>query len=104
VITDTPIAAEGEGVPRWLLDPVLADAAARAGVDVSRVTVVSTELGTWPDRSLGCPQPGMAYVQALTEGYRIVLAAGGMILDYRMGTSGSFRLCRGGALHLPPGR
>jgi hypothetical protein len=29
----------------------------------------------WPDSSLGCPQPGMAYLQVITPGYLIVLRA-----------------------------
>ncbi len=31
---------------------------------------------TWPNRALGCPQPGMFYAQVLTPGYRIVFKVG----------------------------
>ncbi len=37
-------------------------------IDVADVTPV-----TWPDSSLGCPAPGMMYLQVLTPGYRIRL-------------------------------
>jgi hypothetical protein len=43
---------------------------------VRRVRVVSITPYTWPDASLGCPLPDQAYAQVLSNGYRIVLAAG----------------------------
>jgi hypothetical protein len=52
-----------------------ADAAERAGVAESDVTFVGFEMVTWPDGSLGCPEPDTMYTQALVEGYRIVLEA-----------------------------
>ncbi|HYO44311.1 MAG TPA: hypothetical protein VES19_14030 [Candidatus Limnocylindrales bacterium] len=59
------------------------DAAARAGVDPSEVTVVSADGVTWPNGAAGCPKPGMMYTDVLTPGYRIVLEAGGTTYDYR---------------------
>ena len=52
--------------------------------DVERddVEVRVTELVTWPDASLGCPQPDEVYTQALVDGYRIVLAAEGQEFTY----------------------
>lgn len=47
--------------------------AKRLGVDQSRVEVVEVEPVTWPDASLGCPQPGMKYRQVPVDGYRILL-------------------------------
>jgi hypothetical protein len=44
-----------------------------AGVDPSLLTVTSAEPVTWPDSSLGCPQPGIQYLQVLTPGYRVEL-------------------------------
>ena len=65
-----------------------------AGVPVDQVTVVSAETVTFPDGSLGCPQPGMAYTQIPVDGYRIVATAGGTTYDYR-GTGGTFQRCVG---------
>jgi hypothetical protein len=59
-----------------------ADAAERTGVAEDEVTFVSFEMVTWPDGSLGCPEPDMMYTQALIEGYRIVLEADGTQLTY----------------------
>jgi len=44
-----------------------------AGVDPSPLTVTHAEPVTWPDSSLGCPQPGIQYLQVITPGYRIEL-------------------------------
>jgi hypothetical protein len=51
------------------------DLARRIGVDQSVIRVVTAEFVTWPDSALGCPEPGAAYLQALTPGYRIRLEA-----------------------------
>ena len=60
----------------------IADAAERTGVDPEAIEVVSFEEVTWPDGSMGCPEPGQMYTQALVEGYRIVLDADGAELTY----------------------
>jgi hypothetical protein len=44
-----------------------------------------TEEVTWPDSSLGCPEPGMMYAQVLTPGYRIKLQIGGKVYEYHTG-------------------
>jgi hypothetical protein len=61
---------------------VLADAAKRTGVAASRIKVLSAEKVTWRDGSMGCPEPGGFYPQALVPGFRIRLMAGGDTLDY----------------------
>ncbi len=46
--------------------------------------VVSTEARDFPDASLGCPQPGMAYAQVITPGYRVFVEADGRRFDVRV--------------------
>ena len=79
-------------LPTSVIEPVVADVAKLAGVPADQVTVISAEAVTFPDGSLGCPQPGMAYTQALVDGFKIVAEAGGKTYDYR-GTGSTFRLC-----------
>ena len=40
---------------------------------------------TWPDASLGCPEPGMMYAQVLTPGILVVLSYGGELHRYHGG-------------------
>lgn len=88
----------GDVVPGEVPDAVLASvidaAAAETGVDPADVTVINAEAVTWSDGSLGCPEPGVLYTQALIDGYRVVVEAGGQALDYRIG-NGEPRLCTG---------
>ena len=67
----------------------VADLAARVGVAQDTITVASIEEVTWPDASLGNPQPGNMYAQVLTPGYRVFLMAAGERYEYHtdMGTS-----------------
>lgn len=39
--------------------------------------VVSVEEREWSDSSIGCPKPGMSYLQVITPGYLIVIRADG---------------------------
>jgi hypothetical protein len=77
-----------------IIDPIVADAATQAGVDPSGVTIVSAHAETFSDGSLGCPEPGMMYTQALVDGYQVVVEANGTQLDYRGSGPGQFRLCK----------
>lgn len=86
--TDEPGDAAGGGDTELAggLDPHVQDAidqlAADEGVDRDQVEVVLAQRVTWPDGSIGCPEPGMMYTQALVEGYRIVLAVDGDEVAY----------------------
>ena len=81
-------------LPAEILDPIVADAAARLSVDPAAVSIVSAVPETFSDGSLGCPEMGVMYTQALVDGYHVVVAANGSQLDYRGSVPGQFRLCK----------
>ncbi len=80
-------------VPERVLAAILEDAARRTGADPATATILRAEAVTWSDGSLGCPEPGMFYTQALVDGYWVIVELGGTTLDYRVGDRGAFRLC-----------
>lgn len=80
-------------VPPDVLDAIVADAARQTGIGEDEIEVLRAESITWNDGSLGCPEPGMMYTQALVDGYRVVVDADGRELDYRVDSSGGFRIC-----------
>ena len=45
-------------------------------IELASVTIVKVEHKLWPDASLGIPEPGVAYVQALTPGCIMQMQAG----------------------------
>lgn len=75
------------------ISAAVADLSGRLGVDHQRIDVVSAERVTWRDGSLGCPQPGMFYTQALVEGSRVILESGGRRYDYHSGGGRDPFLC-----------
>lgn len=95
--TPGPIAPTGPlvGTPvavppaRW--DALVADLGAR-GVTATP-ELVSAEAVTFSDSSLGCATPGQSYTQALVDGMRVVVTAGGETYDYRFGTGDDPLLC-----------
>jgi hypothetical protein len=91
VTTSTP-GVTGE-VPEGFVDKVVADAASRVGGNESSVVVTTAAAVQWPDGSLGCPEPGVMYTQAIVDGSQIVVQAGGKTYDYRLDGKGNFKLC-----------
>jgi len=79
--------------PTEMIEAALDDAANRSTTARADIKVVSEEAVTWPDGSLGCPQPGMMYTQALVAGYRIVLQAGEQLLNYHVSSRGKPLFC-----------
>ena len=83
-------------VPQRILDPILKEAATLADVPREQLVIVRAESVVWNDGSLGCPEPGMEYTQALINGYWVIIEAGGQTYDFRVGRGGSFQLCPAG--------
>lgn len=84
-------------VPEELFAQMAEQAAAVAGVSIGELEVVRAQAVTWNDGSLGCPEPGQMYTQALVDGYWVVLRAGGQEFDFRASQRGDVKLC-------PPGQ
>jgi hypothetical protein len=59
-------------------------AARDAGVEPDAVELIKFEAHDFPDASLGCPKPGMAYAQVVTPGYVVHLRVNGQDHDYRV--------------------
>ena len=69
-------------------DPVqlaIDDLTDRLAAPRGSIEVVSVEEVTWRDGSIGCPQPGMRYTQALVNGSRILLRSAGVVFAYHRG-------------------
>jgi hypothetical protein len=81
------------GLPAGMLDDVIALAEEETGVDRSEIEVVLAEAVTWSDGSIGCPEEGMAYTQALVPGYRVILDIAGEELAFHAPESGEFFPC-----------
>jgi hypothetical protein len=91
--TDAPVLFSGE-TPQGHFESVVDDMLSRSGGDRSAVQVLKSEAVEWPDGSLGCPQPGVMYTQAIVRGYHVILALGDETYDYRLSDRGSFVLCQ----------
>jgi hypothetical protein len=84
------------------LDPALEKVVAQAREDLARqlsidpgqIDLVSVSSVTWPDSSLGCPQPGMLYTQVLVDGLLIRFRAGGSLYEYHGGGGRPAFLCK----------
>lgn len=72
---------------------IIQDLSRRLGEQVTDPTIVSAEPMTWNDGSLGCPEPGQLYTQALVDGFQVVLEIDGAEFDYRVGSATDVRLC-----------
>lgn len=76
-----------------LIDEARADLALRSSIPLERISVVEAAAVSWPNSAMGCPQPGMAYLQVPTDGSRIILEADGRRYDYHYGGRRGLFLC-----------
>jgi hypothetical protein len=83
-------------IPREVRHAVVADAAKRFNVAESAVVLVRAEQVTWPDGSLGCPQPGRMYTQMLVEGFRLAAKTAEGELTYHTDGRGNVVTCASG--------
>ncbi|MGB3857762.1 MAG: hypothetical protein WA912_00765 [Ornithinimicrobium sp.] len=85
-----------EVISRPAVQAAVQDLADRRSVAVEDVSVVGYAEVTWSDGSLGCPQPGMVYSQALVDGQQLILRVEGTeqgLASYHAGRGGTFRYC-----------
>lgn len=75
--------------PATIAQQVVADF---LSVPIAEVAVVSTAAQEFNDSSLGCPEPGMSYLQALTPGHRVIVEAEGRRFDIRV-SGGHGKIC-----------
>ena len=71
----------------------VSDLSERLGVAADDVKVVEVEPVIWRDASLGCPQPGMVYIQILSPGYRVELEVKGSVYVYHTDQEGNAIQC-----------
>jgi hypothetical protein len=58
------------------------DLAQRLSLSVTEIKLIEIAEAEWSDSSLGCPQPGMDYLQVITPGYLILLESNGTQYEY----------------------
>lgn len=80
-------------VPRATRRAVVADAARRFSVAESAVVLACAEQVTWPDGSLGCPEPGRHYTQAPVPGFRLTARTAAGELLYHADRFGNVANC-----------
>lgn len=69
------------------------DLAEREGVDPAEIEVGTLEAVTWSDGSIGCPEEGMSYTQALVDGHRLILTLDGEEFYYHAGGEDELSYC-----------
>lgn len=71
----------------------LADASRRTGLAIEALQLHSAAAVIWPDGSLGCPQGGRVYTQALIPGYRVRIRTSEQEFEYHAALRGAVVLC-----------
>lgn len=100
VVTATPSGPVSQAIMESPdVQAAIADWAERRGVEPATVSVVSHAEVTWSDGSLGCPEKGRMYTQALVPGRLLVLSAEGRAASYHAAAKGPFSYC---ATPVPP--
>lgn len=80
------------GLPT-LIENAKADLAQRLSISTTQINLVEAAEVEWSDSSLGCPQPGMDYLQVITPGYLILLETDGQSYEYHSNRDMYFVYC-----------
>lgn len=70
------------------------DLAGWLSIEPDQINLLEVKEVVWPDASLGCPQPGMAYKQVPQDGLLIRLSVGGRMYFYHSGGTRDPFLCK----------
>jgi hypothetical protein len=64
------------------------------GQPVDSISIIEMVPVQWSDSSLGCPEPGMAYLQVITPGYLVTLQAGDEVYAVHTDLAGTAIVCQ----------
>ena len=68
--------------------------AKQLGISLDQIALSDIKPVVWRDAGLGCPKPGVDYIQVETPGYQIVLEAQGQSYNYHTDETQRFVPCR----------
>ena len=94
-IETTPVVQPAPGNPgqKDHVAAAIEDLSQRLGIPLEDIELVSLLEVTWRDGSLGCPEAGVAYTQALVPGQQMILQANGEEYYYHSGKGNDFTYC-----------
>lgn len=76
-----------------LIETAAQDLTQRFSLPPEQIQFKEAAAVTWPDSSLGCPNPSSMYLQVLTPGYLIRLQAAEHVFEYHTDTKGTLVYC-----------
>ncbi len=86
-------AADAATRERGLAQPAIDDLSVRLAVASENIAVIEISELDWPDASLGCPAPDMAYAQVITPGVQVILESSGQSYAYHGVSFDALFLC-----------
>jgi hypothetical protein len=84
---------KGVDIENPLIIQAKEDLAERLGISPNQIALLSFEAVVWPDSSLGCPQPGMRYLQVPMDGALMRLGVDTEMYFYHSGGAQDPFLC-----------
>lgn len=76
-----------------LIERAREDLAQRLSVSVTQINLVEATEVVWSDSSLGCPRPGLLYMDVLSPGYLILLIVNGKNYEYHASKGSDIFYC-----------
>ena len=77
-----------------LIEKAKEDLAERLSISITQINVLEAKEVVWPNSSLGCPQPGLAYADVLIPGYLILLNNNNQDYEYHASKSLEVNYCK----------
>ena len=91
--TDMTPATPAEEATTKMVTLVTQHLAQKLGLTADQILLSEVKPVVWRDAGLGCPKPGIDYIQVETPGFNIFLEAGGKTYNYHTDSAKRFVLC-----------
>ena len=88
-----PPAVPSNEVAQNMITLVTQHLAQQLNIPVDQIVVSNVKPVVWRDAGLGCPKPGVDYIQMETPGYNILLEVGGETYTYHTDEAKRFVQC-----------
>jgi hypothetical protein len=95
---EPPGSVDGEQVvDPAVIGPITSFLEQQTGIAQDQLRLLEGEAVEWPDSSLGCPEPDLAYTQVVVPGYKLSFTDGSRTYDIHTDDlGGQVILCEGG--------
>ncbi len=93
IVDSTPVQSNSGSEVTKKISAAVSDLSSRTGVAEDSIKVRHARAVNWGSSAVGCPRPGMEYMQVIVPGFQVLLEANGTVYRYHGERKGALFFC-----------